>query len=165
MEEWKKVLLFTGYSVSNLGRVRNDKTGRMMTIMRNHGGVCYVGLARSGKQCRRSVAPLVAQAFVPKPGLYRESNFSDLIHLDGDSTNNKSTNLMWRPHWFAMRYWAQFKTGPTVAKPVIEKKTNEQYPRPWDAAVVLGLLEREIIDAALNRTFVWPTYQEFRFAE
>lgn len=165
MEEWKKVVIFDQYSVSELGQVRNDETGRIMSVLRNAHGVCYVGLTKGYQQYRRSLPLLVAQAFVPKPMTMQKESFNKPIHLDGNQTNNRAYNLLWRPHWFAMKYTAQFKVGPTVATPVIDLKTEEKYSCPWIAALSFGLLEREIIVAGLTRTFVWPTYQEFRFLE
>ena len=165
MEEWKKVQLFDQYSVSELAEVRNDETGRILQIQRNQHGVCYVGLMRGMQQCRRSVALLVAHAFVAPPMSLQKKSFTKPIHLDGQQTNNRANNLMWRPHWFAMKYTAQFKVGPTVAEPVIDIESDERYSCPWIAALSFGLLEREVIISGLNRTYVWPTYQQFRFVE
>lgn len=165
MEEWKKIQLFDRYSVSDQGQVRNDETGRVLTILRNQHGVCYVGLMRGHAQCRRSIPLLVAHAFVPKPMTAQRRTFDKPIHLNGDQTNNHAYNLMWRPHWFAMKYRAQFRVGPTVATPVLDLETRERYPSPWIAALSFGLLEKEVIVSGLHRTFVWPTYQQFRFVE
>lgn len=160
---WKSIPGFDRYSVSNYGQVRNDDTGRIMAIARNQQGVCYVGLIRDSEQKKRGLALLVASAFVPKP--IRTSELVVPIHLDGDQSNNKATNLLWRPQWFAAKYAAQFKIGPTGNYPIVDLKTKEVYPTPWHAAIMFGLLEKEIIISALNRTFVWPTFQEFRFEE
>lgn len=165
MEDWKKVQLFDRYSVSDQGLVRNDETGRLLTILRNQHGVCYVGLMRGQEQCRRSLALLVAHAFVSKPMSIQKNSFTKPIHLDGNQENNRAYNLLWRPHWFAMKYTAQFKKGPTSERPVIDLDTKERYPTPWVAALSFGLLEREVIVAGLTRTYVWPTYQQFRFLE
>lgn len=165
VEEWKKVELFDRYSVSELGQIRNDDTGRILQIQRNQHGVCYVGLMRGTEQLRRSLALLVAHAFVAAPMTLQRNSFTKPIHLDGNQANNKAYNLMWRPHWFAMKYSAQFKVGPTVSSPVIDIGSDERYSCPWIAALSFGLLEREVIISGLNRTFVWPTYQQFRFLE
>lgn len=163
-EDWRSIPEFRGYSVSDLGRVRNDETGKVLTILRNPHGTCYVGMVHGRKQLRRSVPLLVGQAFVPKVS-GRES-FDRLIHRDTDLSNNRADNLMWRPHWFAVKYLIQAKRGREGSDiPVLETRHQEYYPNTWEASLAFGLIERDVIDSILNRTFVYPTFQEFRYVE
>lgn len=166
MELWEPIPEFWGYSISNHGRVRNDNTGRILAIMRNPLGVCYVGMNKGKKQYRRSLGLLVCRAFVSRPDVDRRNEFNQPIHLDGDQTNNFADNLMWRPHWFAVRYAIQHKRGPSRdANPVVDLATMDYYERPWDACLKFGLIELDLIQSCLNRTYVFPTFQTFRFAE
>lgn len=165
MSNWKRIPSFPTYSVSDDGLVRNDDTGRIMAIRRNPHGVYYVGLMKGKKQHNVSLPRLVAEAFVSRPAQDRDGRFNNPIHLNGHKDDNQAHNLMWRPYWFAREYQQQFKVGPTTAVPVLELRTQERYPCPFHAAMAFGLLEREIITTALNRTIVWPTFQEFRFLE
>lgn len=165
MQNWKRIPEFPTYSVSNEGLVRNDDTGRIMAIRKNPHGVHYVGLMKSKKQHNLSLTRLVAEAFVSRPAQDRAGVFNNPIHLNGHKDDNRSQNLMWRPYWFALQYQQQFRKGPTTAEPVLEINTQERYSFPLIAAMAFGLLEKEIISSALNRTFVWPTFQEFRFIE
>lgn len=165
MINWKRIPEFPTYSVSDTGLVRNDDTGRIMAIRRNPHGVYYVGLMKGKKQHNLSLARLVAEAFVSRPVQDREGRFNNPIHLNGHKDDNQAHNLMWRPYSFAVKFQQQFKDGPSTASPVLELKTQERYSCPLIAAMAFGLLEKEIILSALNRTFVWPTYQEFRFIE
>lgn len=165
MTNWKRIPEFPTYSVSDTGLVRNDDTGRIMAIRRNPHGVHYVGLMKGKKQQNLSLARLVAEAFVSRPAQDREQKFNNPIHLNGHKDDNQAHNLMWRPYWFAREFQKQFRKGPTVAHPILEIKTQERYSCPLIAAMAFGLLEKEIISSALNRTFVWPTFQEFRFIE
>lgn len=165
MQRWATIHAFPRYSVSDEGLVRNDDTGRILAIRRNPQGISYVGLMGDEQQQNLSVAPLVAEAFVPKPAQDRNNTFNTPIHLNGHLDHNHAYNLMWRPRWFALRFQKQFRKGPTVATPVLELKTQERYSCPFIAAMAFGLIEKEIIIASLNRTFVWPTFQEFRFIE
>lgn len=161
-EVWREICSFPGYSVSDLGRVRNNETGRIMALLKNQNGIVNVGLTKDLVQYKRSVAILVATSFVPKLPQHRDA-FDTPINLDGDRANNQASNLMWRPRWFAVRYFNQFQTnqrGFTV--PVEEITTGEQFETSWEAAIKYGLLDREIFVATLNRTYVWPTYQKFR---
>lgn len=166
MEHWRHIPTFSRYSVSDLGRVRNDTTDRIMRLTRNSHGVYQVGLRQGHGQKKRSVPLLVASAFVEKPGFTGREQFNTPIHLDGSRSNNRADNLMWRPHWFAVKYSQQFN-GPIIDEmyPIIELKTQERFVNAFSAAISFGLLQMEIIDAIIKRTYVWPTFQEFRFLE
>lgn len=164
MENWGEIKGFEGFSVSDLGRVRNDDTERILTILRNQHGTCYVGLNKGGRQHRRSVAQLVGETFVPR--YFGRRDFNRLIHKDIDRTNNRADNLVWRPHWFMVKYLIQAKTGQVGSnKPVIEKKNHEIFPNSWEASLAYGLLEKDLISSILNHTVTWPTYQEFHYHE
>lgn len=162
MEEWSNVLGFLGYSVSNMGRVRNESTGRILTVLRNGDGTCYVGLTKGRKQLRRSLALLVATAFVPK--VSGRVEFDRPLHLDGDQTNNRADNLVWRPHWFMVQYYRQIKTGKIGSDiPVMETRKIEIFPNSYEAALAYGLLESQIIASLTTGTFVYPTFQHFKY--
>lgn len=89
-EVWKKIVGFPSYSVSSHGRVRNDKSGR---ILRQHDRkgyksvLLYDGL---GASKRINVHRLVAMAFL-SPTLEGEQ----INHKDGCKTNNNVSNLEW----------------------------------------------------------------------
>lgn len=160
MDEWREVREFPGYSVSRDGLVRNDETGRFMTLLRNQGGIINVGLTKNLVQYKRSVTVLVAEAFLPTHPL---ESFDTPINLDGDRSNNHVDNLMWRPRWFAVKYFQQFTNGLRgYSVPIIDINSGEQFQTSWEAATKYGLIDREIMIATLNRTYVWPTYQRFR---
>jgi len=162
MEQWCSIPTFSNYSVSNFGRVRNEETGRNMALLRNQHGLVNVGLTRNRVQYKRCVARLVAQAFLPAPP---EDSFDTPINLDGDRTNNRAENLLWRPRWFAVKYFDQFDEPIRMGSfdtPIEEINSGEIFANSWDAAIRYGLLESEIFLAMLNRTYVWPTYQQFR---
>jgi len=158
MQEWRAIREFPGYSVSDEGLVRNDDTDRLMARCVNQFDIVHVGLSKLGVQYKRSVPILVANAFIKKP---RES-FTTPINLDGDRWNNRASNILWRPRWFARKYFQQFAFEPAgIRRPIVEVNTGEEFPNSWAAALKYGLLDLEILDAAVNRTYVWPTYQMF----
>jgi len=161
-ELWSEIPSFPGYSVSNYGRVRNEKTGYLLALLFNNTGVVQVGLMRDLQQHRRSVPLLVARAFIPKEPLQAEA-FDTPINLNGDRTDNRAANLLWRPNWFARRYHRQFYTErPYPPAPVQDIETEEIFESPMHAAVKFGLLEYDILVSIFNNEFVWPTYQRFR---
>jgi len=165
MELWREILDFPGYSVSNEGHVRNDRDGRLMALLLNQQGLVNVGLTRRRVQHKRSVALLVATAWIVKHPLH-QATFDTPINLDGNRLNNCVVNLLWRPRWFAVKYNQQFHNDfRGFTTPIEEVNTGERFKDSWDAATRYGLIEKEIFLATLNRTYVWPTYQRFRVLE
>lgn len=161
MEEWRPVKEFPNYSVSSHGRVRNDRANRLLSISYNQQGIAQVGFSHNGRYHKRSVAVLVAQVFIP----HKMGPFDTPINLDGNRRNNHVDNLMWRPRWFAVMYHKQFKqlNNPNRIKhPIINIKTNEIFEDSFVCCIHYGLLEKDLVLSILNRTYVWPTYQEFR---
>jgi hypothetical protein len=163
-EDWRPVEGFPGYSVNPLGQVRRDSTQRILTTRFNEYGVPYVGLMRDWQQCIRSLPRLVARAFLPIPS----DIFDTPIQLDGDRSNCRVDNLMWRPRWYAVLYNNQFTKGRyenPIDAPVHAVHEQEQFPNSLAAACRYGLLEREVVLSVLNRTHTWPTYQYFELVE
>jgi hypothetical protein len=160
MEDWKQILEFPSYSISSYGQVRNDNNGNLMSLTRNQRGIVNVGLMRNRVQYKRSVTVLVARNFLPRP---RHETFDTPIQLNGDRADNRYFNLMWRPNWFAYKYHQQFDT-PSVAvpEPIEETYSGEQFPNSWDVSIKYGVLDHSILEAILEKTYVWPTYQRFR---
>ena len=159
-ERWVPIDHFPGYSVSDQGRIRADRSGKFLSLNQNQFGVMQVGLMRDGVQRHRSVPLLVARAFVEEPG----GAFDTPINLDGDRTNNRAENLLWRPRWFAIKYNQQFnRSNPRrINRALIERKTGAVCRNSLECAKKYGLLEDDLVLSVLNRTYVWPTYQEFR---
>ncbi len=163
---WRDISSFPDYAVSDLGNVKNQVTDRQLNLLRNQRGIVMVGLIREKIQYKRSVTLLVANAFVPRlPG--RES-FDTPINLDGDRTNNQVSNIMWRPLWFARKYFAQFNNLDLILErsnclgPIQDTITKEVFESSWTAALKFGLLESDIYLSIVNRTYVVPSFQTFR---
>lgn len=93
MENWRKIFIDdkeTRYSVSDLGNVKNDLTGKLLS-QRIQQGYKHVTLALANgknKSCR--VHRLVALAFIKNP-----NNKPYVNHIDCDRANNKVNNLEW----------------------------------------------------------------------
>ena len=91
MEEiWKDVKDFPNYQVSNLGNVRNKKTGRPMhQKLGRDGHYMSEFLTNKGRENTQRVHRLVAEAFLGEhPGLV-------VNHIDGNKLNNNVDNLEW----------------------------------------------------------------------
>lgn len=166
-QEWCPVEDFPGYSVSDHGLVRNDIYGNIIARRVNNRGIAYVGLSRASEQTTVSVTRLVANAFLPP---HESWAFDTPINLNGDRTDNRVSNLMWRPRWFAVQYQRQFTRGwPAKDDPTQELDTEEVFESSSFAAMRYGLMAIEIYTLAWNYTFhantwstIWPTGQRFR---
>lgn len=93
MEIWKKIVGHANYSVSNKGRVRNDKTNKILALGDNGKGYLYARLMANGRCYKYYVHRLVAQSFIPNP-----NNLSDVNHIDENKSNNHVDNLEWLSH-------------------------------------------------------------------
>lgn len=87
MEEWRTVIGFRNYEVSDEGRIRNSKTGRIMKTSIDKRGYEKVCLRESGTQDVKLVHRLVVESFL--------GNISglDITHSDGNRSNNNLYNL------------------------------------------------------------------------
>lgn len=160
MIQWREIVEFPGYSVSDAGHIRNDTTDLIMRLTPNTRGIPIVGLVRRGIQYKRSVPVLVADAFITAA---RSLSYNTPIHLDGDKNNCQAVNLAWRPRWFALEYGKQFLIGPQgFGREIQEIKTGEIFANSWDASVKYGILERDIVFSVMRQSYVIPTYQTFR---
>ena len=91
-EQWRDIDGYDGmYQVSNIGRVRSLKYGkvRVMKQGKNRKGYLFVNLYRDGKQKNVSVHRLVAQAFIEND----DETKIYINHRDECKQNNRLWNL------------------------------------------------------------------------
>lgn len=88
MERWKKIVGFENYSVSTEGRVRNDKSGRVLKPQMRKGylRVCVY----NGSKKYLTLSRLVAESFIPNP-----QNHQFVNHKSEDKMDNRVNNLEW----------------------------------------------------------------------
>lgn len=90
-EIWKDIEGYEGlYQVSNIGRVKRVRSGRIRTQKIVKNGYCQVNLSKNNQVNFYLVHRLVANAFIPNPNKLPQVN-----HKDENKTNNYVENLEW----------------------------------------------------------------------
>ena len=115
-EEFKPIERISGYSVSNFGKVRNDKTGRILKPAINKHG--YSDVFIKGKHYK--VHRLVAETF-----LANNYNLPQVNHIDGVKTNNFIENLEWVSCKDNVKH--SINTGLRKCKKVMIAETGETF--------------------------------------
>lgn len=115
-EEWKPIP-GVHYSISNYGRVRNDKSSRIMKLSKNAQGYpqAYWYSPEKKKQVQRAAHKLVAEAFIPNP-----EGLPIVNHMDESQDNNRADNLQWATYQYNATYGTLPERihQPTKGKPV-----------------------------------------------
>lgn len=105
-EVWKDITGYEGlYQVSNLGRVKTLKSGKIKATG-NCRGYLYVSLSKNSIYKNYSVHRLVGQAFLDNPDSLPEIN-----HIDQNKQNNRVDNLEWCSSKYNNRYSNAKKVG------------------------------------------------------
>lgn len=155
---------FPNYLVTISGEVLSANRDNMPVAHNiNQRGIAHVGLYRHNRLYRRSVARLVADAFLQDPPF---EHYDTIIHLDGDRPNCHADNLMWRPRWFSFEYHVQYN-GNWGDFPVEVPEWNEWYDHCFDFCMSYGALVRHVIDSLVHAKpvpLLWvdvrsPTFQ------
>ena len=87
MEVWRSILGWS-YEVSDLGRVRNTRTGKVLKPYATRDGYLLVGLKQKLRRWQTTVHSLVMAIFVgPCP------DGMEVNHVDGNKADCSRTNL------------------------------------------------------------------------
>lgn len=92
-EEWRTVKEFPRYAVSSFGRVKNQRTGRILkqaSLIKKNKTYYRVTFSADAIPQHYSVHRLVAEAFLPNP-----ANKPQVDHINRKTTDNRVQNLRW----------------------------------------------------------------------
>ena len=155
-ERWAVIEEFPGYEISDRGNIYNARRNRMMkTSFTSYGHVKITLVGDDGRRHTRSVAQLVAEAFVEPPN----SRCDQVVVMDGDFTNLVSENLVWRPTWYAYQYTRQMKRehpNHYYNLPIINVTTGRTYESIVDAGTREGLLFTEVWRSTYTGDKIFP---------
>lgn len=154
MEEFRD--LDNYYSVSNEGRVKSKRSGK---ILKTHPdskgkGYKYITLNYDGIKRTYQVHRLVAKLFLPNP-----CNYPCVNHKDENPNNNDVKNLEWCTYSYNLSYGSKtsrelhtkrMNNSPNAPKGVIQMDLNGNIIREFfsanEAGRVLGIHSTHIID-------------------
>lgn len=108
-EKWKPIDGYDNYLVSNLGRIKNSRTGRVLRPWEKNNGYLQVRLCQAGIKKNFYVHRLVALHFVPNPNGLPEVNPKKGLKHD-----NRATELEWVTHAENQKHaWSTGLVGPS----------------------------------------------------
>ena len=160
-EQWSELVEFPNYLISDLGRIYNRRRDQYMRTSLTRENHVKITLAdEHGVRHTRSVSRLVAEAFIEPP----TTACDQVVILDGDYTNVRAQNLVWRPRWFAWKYSVQLKEyQPKHYKTLHVRNITEgiEYGCIIDAGIAEGLLFSEIWRSTYSGDAIFPHWSVF----
>ena len=94
----KDIINFENYQISDDGRVWSKKSNKWLKPI-DVNGYKQASLYKNGKEYKRLVHRLVAEAFIPNPNNYEEIN-----HINEDKSDNRVENLEWCTQSYNINY-------------------------------------------------------------
>lgn len=140
MEEWRLINNYNNYSVSSLGNVRNDKTGRIRKTPLNSSG--YKTITLSNKITKAFlVHRLVGQHFLEIENILSRI---EIDHIDGNILNNNVNNLRWVNRSENCRHKKKYKINSSIYKGVAKRNDKWQsYIVIYKKFIHLGMFETD----------------------
>lgn len=161
-ETWKIIENFTNYEISNLGHVRNIKTGRILKPRIAGNGYYNVMLKSDidGKFYNCYIHRLVALAFISNPNNYKEVN-----HKDELKNNNTVENLEWCDRQYNVNYGtAMIRHAEKLSTKVYQYSLDGKFIKIFhslrEAERDLGVAHHHISDVCKGKSksasgFIW----------
>ena len=150
IERWKPIENFPNYLISNAGKVKNQKTERILKSCNDSHGYPQVILSNNGYKQAHRIHRLVAKAFVGG-----QDDSLEVNHRNGIKNESNMTNLEWVTHRENTKH--AYNTGlahrssragsPPTKVLVVE--TGQVFDSESECAKSLGI-NREGINACVN---------------
>lgn len=160
IEIWKDVIydgvIYEGYQVSNLGRVKSLKFGkeRILKEVKDGFGYLMVFLCKDGKQKMFKVHRLVAESFIPNPENKPQVNHKidteegktiNMVFFNEDgSINKEKTTIEWCDCRYNNNYGTRNEriskkmTNGKLSKTVLQFTKTGEFVREWNSTQECG---------------------------
>lgn len=134
VEIWKDIKGFETYQVSNLGRVKSNRSRKTILKPNDLKGYQQVTLINNNERKSFLVHRLVAKAFIPNPNNYQEVN-----HKDENKANNSVSNLEWCNRTYNCNYGDRNKkirhyqqeNGSVRNREILQYDLNGNFIKEW----------------------------------
>jgi hypothetical protein len=166
-EEWRHLpegLLLSKYQVSSLGRIKNAKTGYILSTNSNKEGYVRCNLFLDDKNRKNfNIHILVAKVFI-----LNEDNKETVNHINTEKKDNRVINLEWATY-SEQKYKENNKPRTCIGKPVIQRDLQGNFIKRWEKAVYaskeLGIRQSSISAVLSGRAktsggFIWEYCEE-----
>jgi hypothetical protein len=141
----KSIPNYPNYSVTEDGKVINNKTNKELKPILGNTGYCQVSLCNNGKIKNYNIHRLIASAF-----LSNDENKREVNHINGIKTDNRLKNLEWntssenRQHAFntGLKKYTEIqraRVSESLSKPVLDTQTGIFYNSAKEASRLLGI--------------------------
>lgn len=153
MELWKNIDIASNYEVSNLGNIRNIKSGQILNPGISGNGYKQVSLKMNdtGKFKKQYVHRLVAQYWLDNPENKREVNHKNL-----DRTDNRAENLEWLTSSENQKHKFENSDYKTSNRPVVQLDLNDNIIAIFDSVIAAARelnISRQGIDKVVHGTY------------
>ena len=135
IERWKVIEEYDNYSVSTYGRVRNNKTNRILKHCTNTEGYHMICLYVNSKKKHISIHRLVAIAFIDNP-----FNKKCVDHIDNDRKNNHISNLRWATNSENGMNMSKMKNNTSGVTGVMWNKRRKK----WRAQITIDNIKKHL---------------------
>ena len=143
------------YEISNLGRIRNKITGKILKPSIKN-GYYYLILCKDKIQKHHYIHRLVASTFIPNP-----NNYSQVNHIDENKLNNNVDTLEWCTSKYNTNYSVHKRSNP-VNQFSLDGRLLNTYKSTQEASRQTGISQGNIVQCCLGNpkyshagNFIW----------
>jgi hypothetical protein len=131
-EEFKTIVDFDNYAVSNCGNIKNIKTNKILKPTNDGRGYYKINLHKNGISTTKKLHRLIAESFIDNP-----DNKPFIDHIDSNKLNNNIDNLRWATNQENQRNSKLSSKNTSGAKGVHFSKRDKK----WYATITIDCIK------------------------